>query len=55
MYGDFKYDKNNLSEIRNYLPIDENLKDTDPLKCTLLMNNYKYSVEEIILQEFIFV
>jgi len=36
-------------------PIDENLKNTNPLEWTGLMNNYKYSVEEIILQEFIFV
>ena len=34
-------------------PIDENLKDTDPLKWTGLMNNYKHSVEEIILHELI--
>ncbi len=36
-------------------PIDENLKDTDPLKWVGLMNNYKYSVEEIILKEFIYI
>ena len=35
-------------------PIDENLKDTDPLKWTGLTNNYKYSAEEIILQELIY-
>lgn len=29
-------------------PIDENLKNIDPLKWTGLMNNYKHSVEEII-------
>lgn len=34
-------------------PIDENLKHTDPLKWTGLMNNYKHSVEEIILKELI--
>ena len=34
-------------------PIDESLKDTDPLKWTGLMNNYKYSAEEIIYSEFI--
>ena len=34
-------------------PIDENLKDTDPLKWTGLMNNYKYSAEEIIYSELI--
>ena len=36
-------------------PIDENLKNTDPLKWTGLMNNYKYSVEEIIYKELIYV
>lgn len=36
-------------------PIDENLKDTDPLKWTELMNNYKLSVEEIILHELIYI
>lgn len=36
-------------------PIDENLKNTDPLKWTGLMNNYKHSVEEIILKEFIYI
>ena len=36
-------------------PIDENLKNTDPLKWIGLMNSYKYSVEEIILKEFIYV
>ncbi len=35
-------------------PIDENLKNTDPLKWTGLMNNYKYCVEEIVLNEFIY-
>ena len=32
-------------------PIDENLKDTDSLKWTGLMNIYKHSAEEIIFQE----
>ena len=36
-------------------PIDENLKDTDSLKWTGLMNNYKHSVEEILFKEFIYV
>ena len=31
-------------------PIDENLKDTDPLKWAGLMNNYKHSAEEIIFK-----
>lgn len=35
-------------------PIDENLKNTDPLKWPGLMNNYKHSVEEIILKELIY-
>ena len=35
-------------------PIDENLKDTDQLKWTGLMNNYKHSVEEIIFKELIY-
>ena len=36
-------------------PIDENLKNTDPLKWLGLMNNYKYSVEEIIIKELIYI
>ena len=36
-------------------PIDENLKDTDPLKWCGLMNNYKHTIEEIILKEFIYI
>ena len=36
-------------------PIDENLKNTDPLKWTGLMNNYKHSVEEIIFEELIYI
>ena len=35
-------------------PIDESLKDTDPLKWTGLMNNYKHSAEEIIYSELIY-
>ena len=35
-------------------PIDENLKDTDPLKWTELMNNYKHSAEEIIYSELVY-
>ncbi len=34
-------------------PIDENLKDIDPLKWIGLMNNYKFSAEEIIYSELI--
>ena len=36
-------------------PIDENLKDTNPLKWTGLMNNYKNSAEEIIFKELIYI
>ena len=35
-------------------PIDENLKDTDPLQWIGLMNNYKQSAEEIIFEELIY-
>lgn len=35
-------------------PIDENLKDTNPLKWTGLMNNYKHSVEKIVYKELIY-
>ena len=36
-------------------PIDENLKNTDPLKWTGLMNNYNHSVEETIFKELIYI
>ncbi len=36
-------------------PIDEDLKNIDPLKWTGLMNNYKHSVEEIIFEELIYI
>ena len=35
-------------------PIDENLKNTDPLKWTGLMNNYKHIAEEVIFRELIY-
>ena len=35
-------------------PIDENLKDTNPLKWTGLMNNYKHCAEEIVFKELIY-
>ena len=35
-------------------PIDEDLKNSDPLKWTGLMYNYKYAVEEIIYKELIY-
>lgn len=34
-------------------PIDENLKDTDPLRWCGLMNNYKHYAEEIIYSQLI--
>lgn len=36
-------------------PIDENLKNTAPLKWTGLMNNYKHSVEKIIYKNLIYI
>ena len=35
-------------------PIDEKLKNTDTLKWTGLMNNYKYIIEKIIFEELIY-
>ena len=35
-------------------PIDENMKDTNPLEWVGIMNNYKHSVEEIIFKELIY-
>jgi len=35
-------------------PINENLKDTNPLEWVSLMNNYKYTAEEIIYFELIY-
>ena len=43
-----------MNKILERNPIDENLKDTDPLKWTGIMNNYKYSVEDIIFKELIY-
>ena len=34
--------------------IDENLKNTENLKWSRLMNSYKHSVEEIVLQDLIY-
>lgn len=34
-------------------PIDENLKNTDPLRWAGLMNNYKHCVEEIVFKKII--
>lgn len=35
-------------------PIDENLKNTNPLEWTGLMNNYKHIVDKIIFKELIY-
>ena len=35
-------------------PIDENLKNIEPLKWTGLMNNYKYIAKEVIFKELIY-
>ena len=43
-----------MKQMLNKNPIDENLKDTDPLKWVGLMNNYKHSAEEIIFKELIY-
>ena len=43
-----------MKQILEKNPIDENLKNTDPLKWIGLKNNYKYSVEEIIYLELIY-
>lgn len=44
-----------MKQMLNKNPIDENLKNTDHLKWTGLMNNYKHSVEEIIFKEIIYI
>ena len=36
-------------------PIDENLKNTNPLEWVSLMNNYKYCAEEIVYSELIYI
>ena len=44
-----------MKQMLDKKPIDENLKDTDPLKWVGFMNNYKYSAEEIIFKELIYI
>ena len=44
-----------MKQILEKNPIDENLKNTNPLKWTGLMNNYKHIVEEIIFKELIYI
>ncbi len=43
-----------MNEMLSKNPIDENLKNTDPLKWTGLMNNYKLCAEKIVLDEIIY-
>ena len=43
-----------MREITYHKDIDENLKNTNPLEWVSLMNNYKYSAEEIIYSELIY-
>ena len=43
-----------MKQMLEKIPIDENLKNTGPLKWTGIMNNYKNSVEEIIFNELIY-
>ena len=43
-----------MKQMRERSPIDESLKNTNPLEWTGIMNNYKYSIEEIILKELIY-
>ena len=45
--------------IENYIKNDEKLseknKELNPLECTKLMNNYKNTAEEIVLNEYVFI
>lgn len=43
-----------MKQILERNPIDANLKNTDPLKWTGLINNYKHTAEEIILESYIY-
>ena len=43
-----------MTQMLDKNPINEDLKDTDPLKWTGLMNNYKHCAEEIIFKELIY-
>ena len=44
-----------MKQILEKNPIDESLKDTDPLKWTGFMNNYKHCAENIIFKELIYI
>ena len=43
-----------INEMLKKNPIDEKLKNTNPLKWTGLMNNYKHCAEEIVFKELIY-
>ena len=43
-----------MSEMLKKNPIAENLKNTNPLEWTGLMNNYKHCAEEIVFKELIY-
>ena len=44
-----------MAQILDKNPIDENFKNTDPLKWTGLMNNYKHCAEEVVFQDLIYI
>jgi len=44
-----------MKQMLDKSPIDETLKDIEPLKWVGLMNNYKHLVEEIIFKELIYI
>ena len=50
----YNFPENDLIKLLEKNPIDENLKNTDYLKGTGLMNNYKHCAEETILKELIY-
>ncbi len=43
-----------INEMLKKNPIDEELKNTNPLEWTGLMNNYKHCAEEIVFKELIY-
>lgn len=43
-----------MKQMLNKNSIDENLKNTTPLKWTGIMNNYKHCAEEVIFRELIY-
>ncbi len=44
-----------MKQMLEKILFDENLKNTNPLKWTRLMKNYKNLIEEIILKEFVYI